>query len=447
MSMRIVDIIEKKRNGERLSKEEIVQLVDGYTKEDLPDYQMAALLMAVWFRGMDDQETSDLTMAMLDSGETVDLSGISGTTVDKHSTGGVGDTTTFVVAPLVAACGLSVAKMSGRGLGHTGGTLDKLESIPGFQVNQSRKRFVEIVERCGLAVIGQTADLAPADKKLYALRDVTGTIDSIPLIASSIMSKKLAAGSDAIVLDVKTGSGAFMRQADAAKELARTMVDIGTAAGTPTIAAITDMNQPLGLAVGNAIEVWEAVEILRGERTGDLLTVSMELATQMLRAGGVVDNDAEAKERLSAALSSGRALERFACMIEAQGGDPAVTEDRSRLPQPAMQTEVTADQDGYVTEIHAAEIGLASMVLGAGRAKKDDAIDHAVGLLMHKRIGDTVRRGEALATVYVNDVTNREEATRRVLGAVRIGDHEPNVPPLVYDVVRRDGAGEQGSKE
>ena len=445
--MRIVDIIERKRNGERLSADEIAFVVDGYTAGEVPDYQVSALLMAVWFRGMDERETSDLTMAMLRSGETVDLSGISGTTVDKHSTGGVGDTTTLVAAPLVAACGLSVAKMSGRGLGHTGGTLDKLESIPGFQVDQSRKRFVEIVQQCGLAVIGQNADLAPADKKLYALRDVTGTIDSIPLIASSIMSKKLAAGSDAIVLDVKTGSGAFMTAPNDAKALARTMVDIGTAAGTPTIAVITDMNQPLGLAVGNAIEVQEAIEILRGERQGDLLTVSMELAVQMLRAGGATRSDEEARERLSVALADGVALERLACMIQAQGGDPAVTEGRSRLPQAAMETEVAAERDGYVTEIKAAEIGVASMLLGAGRAKKDDTIDHAVGLWMHKRIGDPVRRGEPLASLYVNDVTNREEATRRILHAVVVGDKEPQAPPLVYDVVRGDDSGQDGTKE
>jgi pyrimidine-nucleoside phosphorylase len=430
--MRIIDIIHKKRNGGELSREEIEFFVTGYVKGDIPDYQISALLMAVWFRGMGPRETADLTMVMAESGDRIDLSGIPGIKVDKHSTGGVADTTTLVVAPLVAACGGRVAKMSGRGLGHTGGTLDKLESIPGYSVSQSMEDFVQIVNTHGVSVIGQTGNLAPADKKLYALRDVTATVDNLSLIASSIMSKKLAAGSDAIVLDVKTGSGAFMKDLDAAVELAEAMVEIGRNAGRKTTALVTDMNQPLGNAVGNALEVREAVEILQGSHPGDLKEVSLALAAKMLLLSETVSDEEEARRRLEAAIDGGAALEKLAGMIEAQGGDPKITEDTGRLPAASKTVSLEAKRSGRIAAMNTEEIGYAAMLLGAGRAKKEDPIDLAVGIWMSRRIGDEVKEGEELAIFHVNDETNLDEAMGRFEGALRITDEPVQKPPLIY---------------
>ena len=430
--MHISDIIRKKRAAERLSAEEISFFVDGYVAGRVPDYQASALLMAIWFNGMDDAETTDLTMSMVRSGETIDLSSIPGVKVDKHSTGGVADTTTLVAAPLVAACGGKVAKMSGRGLGHTGGTLDKLESIPGFSVTQPMSRFAEIVTRCGLAIIGQSGNLVPADKKLYALRDVTCTVDNFSLIASSIMSKKIAAGSDAIVLDVKTGSGAFMKETAEAERLGRVMVEIGRRAGRKTLALVTDMNQPLGNAVGNAIEVKEAIEILRGEHPGDLKEVSLALAAQMLLASGIAATEDEARAKLNEALSSGSALERLRSMIEAQGGDPRVCDHTGHLPQPDRVIPVTARDSGYLAAMATEEIGIAALLLGAGRETKEAEIDPAVGIWLERRIGDEVKKGEPLAQLYVTSRSETDEARRRFTGALTILPEKPKPRPLIY---------------
>ena len=434
--MHVIDILRKKRNGVSLSREEIDFVVRGYVNDTIPDYQMAALLMAVWFRGMNKEETTELTLAMARSGDQVDLSAIPGIKVDKHSTGGVADTTTLVVAPLVAACGGRVAKMSGRGLGHTGGTLDKLESIPGFSVNQTMDRFVEIVADCGLAIIGQTANLVPADKKLYSLRDVTETVDNISLIASSIMSKKIASGADAIVLDVKTGSGAFMREPRDASELARTMVDIGQLAGRRTLALVTDMNQPLGNAIGNALEVEEAIEILQGKHRGsDLTTVSFALASQMLQACGICSAEDEALARLDQALASGAALERLARMIEAEGGERRVCDDPTLLPRARRSVEVRAPGGGYIARMDTQAMGISALLLGAGREKKEDRIDPAVGIWLKKRLGDRVERDEPIATFHVNNESSLEEAIRRFSAAVAITAEKPQTLPLIYGKV------------
>lgn len=433
--MRVAELIEKKKHSKSLSAREIKFFIDGYVSGDIPDYQASALLMAIWFNGMDPEETYELTMAMTASGDTVDLSAIPGTKVDKHSTGGVADTTTLIVAPLVAACGGNVAKMSGRGLGHTGGTLDKLEAIPGFDIAIGMNDFVDAVTECGISVIGQTGLLVPADKKLYALRDVTGTIDNRSLIASSIMSKKLAAGADAIVLDVKTGSGAFMQKADEAVALAEAMVDIGKRSGRRTVALVTDMNQPLGRAVGNAMEVAEAVEILRGERQGDLLDVSLALAAQMI---GLVKPEigAEgAKEEVRAALAGGGGLERLACMIERQHGNPKVVEDLRLLPQATDTAVVRASSSGYVADIDAKEIGTCALLLGAGRTKKTDDIDPAVGIWMEKRLGDPVETDEPLAVIHFNNSSRLEESKTRLLSAVTIRENKAAPPPLIYTQV------------
>jgi pyrimidine-nucleoside phosphorylase len=436
--MQIVDIILKKRGGGALTTEEINFWVKGYVEDQIPDYQISALLMALWFKGMDERETRDLTLAMIESGDTIDLSRIPGIKVDKHSTGGVGDTTTLIVAPLVAACGGKVAKMSGRGLGHTGGTLDKLESIPGLSIDQTMDSFEKIVSRAGLSVIGQTANLVPADKKLYALRDVTGTVDNLSLIASSIMSKKIASGSDAIVLDVKTGSGAFMKDTDDAVALAEAMVDIGVLTGRNTMAVVTDMDQPLGNAVGNALEVQEAIEILKGEHKGDLLEVSLVLASWMLVLSGKAENDKAARERLIQAIESGEGLKRLAMMIEAQGGDPRVTDDVNLLPRAAREIPMTAEKGGWITSIRAEEIGVAALLLGAGRTKKSDVIDPAVGLWMKKRLGDPVKPGDVLAVLYVNDQSRLEEVRARFSGAVEIGPEAPAKRPLIHRIITRD---------
>lgn len=430
--MRITDIIHKKRNGKELTRDEIEFFVAGYITGDVPDYQISALLMAIWFQGMGPRETADLTMVMAESGDMVDLSGIPGVKADKHSTGGVADTTTLIAAPLVAASGGRVAKMSGRGLGHTGGTLDKLESIPGFSVDQSMEDFVRIVNTHGLSIIGQTGNLAPADKKLYALRDVTGTVDNLSLIASSIMSKKLAAGSDAIVLDVKTGSGAFMKELDAAVELAKAMVEIGRDAGRKTTALVTDMNQPLGNAVGNALEVREAVEILQGHHAGDLKEVSLALAAKMLLLSGTAEDEKEARRRLEAALDNGTALAKLAAMIEAQGGDPGVTDDTGRLPEASRKVVLGAKRTGYIKAMNTEEIGYSAMLLGAGRARKDDIIDLAVGIWLSRRLGDHINEGDELAVFHVNDESNLDEAMRRFEEAFEITDGPAEKPTLIY---------------
>jgi len=434
--MRAVDLIFKKRSGSSLTEEEIRYLVQGYVEDSIPDYQMAAFLMALWFRGMNREETKTLTLAMTDSGDRINLSAIPGIKVDKHSTGGVADTTTLVVGPLVAACGGKVAKMSGRGLGHTGGTIDKLESIPGFSTSLPMERFVKIVSDSGLSVIGQTANLVPADKKIYALRDVTATVDSIPLIAASIMSKKIAAGADAIVLDVKTGSGAFMQKREDAEELARVMVDIGTLAKRETIALVTDMNQPLGNAIGNALEVREALEILQGKhQKGDLLAVSFALAEKMLILGGLAETEEEAREKLAEALEKGRALESFRKMIIAQGGESEVCDNPEKLPKAAKIIPVKAERAGFIFSMKNDSLGNASQMLGAGRQKKGDVIDPAVGIWIKKRIGDRVEKGEELALFHVNKETNLEESIKLFTSAVIIMDQKPDLPPLIYSTI------------
>ena len=406
--MNMVDIILKKKAGEALSAEEIRFFAQGAAAGTIPDYQLSALLMAICWRGMNAQETTCLTMEMMHSGGVVDLSAIDGVCVDKHSTGGVGDTTTLVLVPLAAACGAKVAKISGRGLGHTGGTLDKLESIPGCSVEETEARFVRQVQEIGCAVIGQTHDLCPADKALYALRDVTGTVDCIPLIASSIVSKKLASGAGAIVLDVKTGSGALMHTLEDSIALAKAMVDIGAQAGKPILALVTGMEQPLGTHVGNALEVKEAIDILAGRAGGDLLAVSLELGSRMLVAAGIAGNVEDGKARMKRALESGAGLEKLKEMIAAQGGDAGVCDDVTRLPQAKYLVPVPAPHDGYVADMDTTAIGYCAQDLGAGRKQKTDEIDPAVGLVMNVRIGDFVKQGDALATPVQQTGTQAE---------------------------------------
>ncbi|PZM65428.1 pyrimidine-nucleoside phosphorylase [Paenibacillus dendritiformis] len=431
--MRMVDLIAKKRDGKELTTEEINFVVEGYTKGDIPDYQVSAWAMAIYFQDMSERERADLTMAMVNSGDTIDLSAIEGIKVDKHSTGGVGDTTTLVLAPLVAALDIPVAKMSGRGLGHTGGTIDKLESIEGFHVEISKDEFVNLVNTHKIAVIGQTGNLTPADKKLYALRDVTGTVNSIPLIASSIMSKKIAAGSDAIVLDVKTGAGAFMKTAEDAKELAHAMVSIGNNVGRKTMAVISDMSQPLGRAIGNSLEVQEAIDTLRGHGPADLEELCLALGRQMVYLAGKAASLEEAEEQLKEVIRNCKALEKFKEFLANQGGNPAVADDPSLLPQASYQIEVPARQDGVVAEIVADEIGTAAMLLGAGRATKDSEIDLAVGLMLNKKIGDRVQAGESLVTIYANR-ENVDDVIEKIYANIRIGDHA-EAPVLVHDIV------------
>lgn len=400
--MRMVDLIAKKRDGSVLSKEEIQFIIDGFTEGSIPDYQMSALSMAIYFKGMNEQERADLTMAMVNSGDTIDLTAIEGIKVDKHSTGGVGDTTTLVLGPLVAAVGVPVAKMSGRGLGHTGGTIDKLESVEGFHVEIENDEFIRLVNKNKLAVIGQSGNLTPADKKLYALRDVTATVDSIALIASSIMSKKIAAGADAIVLDVKTGAGAFMKTIDDSAELAKAMVSIGNNVGRQTMAIISDMSQPLGYAIGNALEVKEAIDTLKGEGPEDLTELSLTLGSNMVYLAKKADSLEEARAMLEKAIADGSALESFKVFLAAQGGDASVVDRPEELPQAKYTFELEAKEDGYVSEIVADEVGTAAMILGAGRATKDSVIDLAAGLMLRKKIGDQVKKGDSLVTIYSN---------------------------------------------
>ena len=435
MTFNMNDIIYKKREGGKLSKEEIDYLITGYVAGDIPDYQVSALLMAIFFRGLDREETFNLTGAMRYSGDTIDLSSIKGIKVDKHSTGGVGDKTTLIVAPLASALGVPIAKMSGRGLGFTGGTVDKMESIPGFRTSLAPEEFINQVNEIGMAVIGQTAHITPADKKLYALRDVTSTVDNFGLIASSIMSKKLAAGSDAIVLDVKCGDGAFMENLDDAVTLANLKVVIGTDAGRKTVAAITDMSQPLGNAVGNSLEVIEAIETLKGKGPADIAELAEKLSGIMVYLGGKAKDPQEGYAMAGKALRDGSGLHQLRRFIEAQGGDPAVIEDYSLFPQASVRDELKADKNGFVAEIAARTIGLASQHTGAGRATKESSIDLAAGVYLYKKVGDVVKAGETLAVFYGNERAKVDAAMAEAKKAFRITDTPCGKPVLIKEII------------
>lgn len=428
MAMDFVSIIEKKKLGNPLTRDEIVCFANGAAQGTVPDYQLAAMLMAIRLNGMSRRETVDLTLAMAESGDMVDLTPIPGVPTDKHSTGGVGDTTTLVLAPLVAACGVPVAKMSGRGLGHTGGTLDKLESIAGMRVELTMEQFIDQVQRIGVAVIGQSQNLAPADKTLYGLRDVTSTVDSLPLIASSIMSKKLASGAKAIVLDVKTGSGAIMHTLEESIDLAQAMVRIGTDAHRSMVALVTDMGEPLGSHVGNALEVKEAIDVLAGRVKGPLLTVSLALGEQMLLAAGAVATKEQANERLMRALESGQGIEKLKAMIEAQQGDPRVCDDVGRLPQARVIRAVPAPAEGFIQSMETTRLGNLAQHIGAGRRVKTDVIDYSVGFVLHRRIGDYVNTGDAMATVYCRNEDDADLAILSIQNAIPILRRK--VPPL-----------------
>jgi pyrimidine-nucleoside phosphorylase len=432
--MRMVDLIEKKRDGHELTTEEIQYIIEGYTKGSIPDYQISALTMAIYFKGMTEKERADLTMAMVESGDQIDLSQIEGIKVDKHSTGGVGDTTTLVLGPLVAAVGVPVAKMSGRGLGHTGGTIDKLESVKGFHVEIENDEFIDLVNKNKIAVIGQSGNLTPADKKLYALRDVTATVDSIPLIASSIMSKKIAAGADAIVLDVKTGAGAFMKTLDDSRELAKAMVRIGNNVGRRTMAVISDMSQPLGYAIGNALEIKEAIDTLKGEGPEDLTELCLTLGSHMVFLAEKASSLAEARAMLDKAIKNGSALEKLKIFLSSQGGDASIVDDPAKLPQSSFIFELEAKEDGYVAEIVADEVGTAAMILGAGRATKESVIDLAVGLVLRKKIGDQVKKGESIVTIYSNfeDVS---EVKEKLYQNIKISSTKVEAPILIHEEI------------
>lgn len=434
--MHMPEIIAKKRDGAELSREEIEFVIDGYTRGEIPDYQVSALLMAIVWRGMSRRETSDLTMAMVRSGDTMDLSSISGVKADKHSTGGVGDKTSLALLPMVASCGVRMAKMSGRGLGHTGGTLDKLESFPGFSSALDEQSFLRQVEEVGFAIAGQTANLDPADKKLYALRDVTATVQSIPLIVSSIMSKKLAAGADVIVLDVKCGGGAFMKTLEEAQVLAREMVEIGRMNGRRTVACITDMEEPLGSAVGNALEVKEAIALLRGEFGGEFLELCLTLGACILTESGAAENDAAARERLKAAIADGSALAKLAEFVKAQGGDERAVYDVSLLPRAPVVMPAPSPVSGYVNHIDAEKVGLVSMHLGGGRETKDSDIDLSVGVLLLRKVGDRVEVGESLAVIHAADEASALRAAEELVGAYSIVPEKPVRPPFIRDIVR-----------
>ena len=431
--MRMVDLIEKKRDGGVLSTEEIQFIVQAYTDDQIPDYQMSALLMAIYYQDMTDEEITSLTLAMAHSGEVIDLSSIAGIKVDKHSTGGVGDTTTLILAPLVASVGVPVAKMSGRGLGYTGGTLDKLEAIPGFQIELPEAEFMRLVNEEQVAIIGQSGDLAPADKRLYALRDVTATVNSIPLIASSIMSKKIAAGADAIVLDVTTGDGAFMKNLDDARRLAHTMVRIGKLANRQTMAVISDMSQPLGEAIGNSLEVVEAIETLQGNGPEDLVEMCYALGSQMVVLANKAATLTEAKAMLQESLESGKAWQKFKEMIVHQGGDVSYVEQPEQLLTAAYEIELPAKQTGQITKLVANEIGIAAMMLGAGRRTKEEQIDHAVGLKLHKKVGATIQAGESLLTIY-SQTEDVSEVMELLYQAIEIGQTGIE-PPLIHEII------------
>ena len=439
-TFRAIDVIRKKRDGVELSRGEIEGLVNAHTSGDIPDYQVSAWLMAVVLKGMTRPETAALTDAMLHSGEVLDLSSLAAKKVDKHSTGGVGDKTSLVLAPLAAAAGVAVPMISGRGLGHTGGTLDKLEAIPGFNVNLPVETFRRVLETCGCCMIGQTAEIAPADRKLYALRDVTGTVESPYLICASIMSKKLAEGIDALVLDVKTGSGAFMKSEKDASFLAELMVETGERMGKQVVALITDMDQPLGNMIGNALEVVECVDILRGAGPADLRELCLDLAGWMLHLGGAAKSVAEGKKQSESLISSGKALERFRQMIELQGGDPRVIDDPKRLPQAQHTTQTVSARAGYVSSMQCEQIGTACVILGGGREKKEDSVDPAVGIVLHKKVGDKVEAGEPLATIYYNAEAKAQHARRLIEQSCEITDTPPaHRRPLVHKVIGKSG--------
>lgn len=434
--MLMVDLIRKKRDGGKLTKEEIEYMVKGYTQGEIPDYQMSAMLMAILFRHMDPEETVELTLAMMNSGEVLDLSAINGIKVDKHSTGGVGDKTSLVLTPMVASLGVPVAKMSGRGLGHTGGTIDKLESFTGFHTDISNEQFLQNVSKIGISIMGQTANLAPADKKLYALRDVTGTVDNLSLIVSSIMSKKLAAGADAIVLDVKCGNGAFMKTEEDATELATSMVDIGKRLNRKMVAVISDMEQPLGYAVGNALEVQEAIDTLNGRGPEDLKELCLTLGSQMVYLAGKANDEAEARQRLEQVLDDGTALHKFADFIEAQGGNREQVYHPESLPKATLTCEVKAENDGYVEKIRCEEVGNTSLLLGGGRRSKTDVIDLSVGIILKKKTGDQVSAGESIATLYANDEQKMKEAAERLYQAYTFSERKTEPGKLIKKIIR-----------
>jgi pyrimidine-nucleoside phosphorylase len=439
-AFRAIDVIRKKRDGRELSRDEIASLVSAYTRGDIPDYQVSAWLMAVVLRGMTRAETAALTDAMLHSGEVLDLSFLAAKKVDKHSTGGVGDKTSLVLAPLAAAAGVVVPMISGRGLGHTGGTLDKLEAIPGFNVNLSVAQFRRVLETCGCAMIGQTAEIAPADRKLYALRDVTGTVESPYLICASIMSKKLAEGIDSLVLDVKTGSGAFMKKEEDAAFLAELMVETGERMGKQVVALITDMDQPLGNMIGNALEVVEVVEVLRGEGPEDLRQLCLELAGWMLHLGGVAGTVADGKKQSEKLIASGNALEKFRRMVEMQGGDPAVIDDLKRLPQAQHTMTISSARAGYLTSLQCEQIGTACVILGGGREKKEDSVDPAVGIVLHKKVGDAVSLNEPLATIHYNAEARVIRAKQLLEESFEIGDSPAREKrPLIHRIIGKSG--------
>ncbi len=433
--MRMYDLILKKKQGGELSTDEIRYMIEGFTEGSIPDYQMSAMTMAICFRGMTPRETVDLTLAMRDSGDVLDLSGIKGVKVDKHSTGGVGDKTSLALTPIIAALGVPVAKMSGRGLGHTGGTIDKLECFDGFTTALSEEQFAGNVNTIGIAIAGQTANLAPADKKLYALRDVTATVDQMSLIASSIMSKKLASGSDAIVLDVKTGNGAFMKKLEDSRALAKEMVSIGTMAGKKTVAVITDMDQPLGRAVGNSLEVREAIDTLRGEGPADFKEVVFALGSQMLMLAGRAADEKEARALMESVIQDGSALDKFAQFVRAQGGDAAPVYDTSLLPVAGKTLAVTAKESGYVHRILAEDIGIACMTLGGGRETKESAIDLSVGIILEKKNGNAVSAGEVLATIYGNDDAKMQAAYEKIAHAYEIAKEPAAFVPVVREYI------------
>ena len=433
--MRMYDIIKKKRDGGALSEAEIRFFIEGYTNGKIPDYQAAALCMAIWYSGMNVEETTALTLAVCHSGEKLKIHGFDGLRVDKHSTGGVGDKTSLAIAPIVAALGIPIAKMSGRGLGHTGGTVDKLEAFEGFRTDLSPEEFERAVQEAGIAIVGQSANLAPADKLLYALRDVTATVDSMPLIASSIMGKKLAADDDCIVLDVKTGSGSFMKSKEDSVELARLMVDIGKRAGKAICAVITDMDRPLGYAIGNSLEVIEAIEILRGRGPDDLRELCRALSAHMLSLAGKGDYDACLAD-VERVIASGEALDKLAAMVRAQGGDPEWVYDTERFPKAAYTHVVCAPQSGYITHVNTEDYGVAALLLGAGRSTKEDVIDLAAGIYLHAKTGDYVKEGDPIATLYASREELFAASEARLLGATEIGDEAPAKRPLIFEVVK-----------
>lgn len=433
--MRMYDIIIKKRNGEELTKEEIQYFINGYTEGRIPDYQAAALLMAIYFRGMTKKETAELTIAMVNSGETVDLSAIEGIKVDKHSTGGVGDKISLIVIPLIASLGIPIAKMSGRGLGHTGGTIDKLEAIRDFKTELTRSEFINNVNKYKMAISGQSGNLVPADKKLYALRDVTATVDSIPLIASSIMSKKIASGADSIVLDVKVGSGAFMKSVEEASMLARTMVDIGKSLNRRTVAIVTDMSQPLGHEVGNSNEIVEAIDVLKGKGSEDETEVALTIASYMAILGGAFEDFDKAHSALKEIIRTGKAIDKLKLLIQIQGGDSEVVDNIDKLPSAKYHIEVQAISSGYVSSIDAESIGISAMLLGAGRRAKEDKIDYSAGISMKKKVGDKVSKGDTLCVLHTN-LDNTDEAERIALTAYSIGDFKAKINKYVYEIIQ-----------